>query len=97
MIFNIEKAKKRKLPPFQIEQMKEANRNSEILKSCGIHEFELSAIKDTVKRAGVINWTAAKSKCKKCGGEVFALYAGGYMDAVRQLEKLNKEGREEPK
>lgn len=97
MIFDINRAKKKNVPPCKIEMMEKANRNSEVLKTCDLHEFELKDIKKAIKSAGPAAWTNAKCKCKKCGGEVFALYAGGYMDAVRQLEKLNKEGREEPK
>lgn len=87
MVFDIKKAIKKGLPPFQIEQMKKANRISEILSSCDVHDFDLKDIKTAILGAKVTNWTAAKCKCKKCGGEVFALYAGGYMDAVKRMKE----------
>lgn len=71
-------------------QAEKAKANSKILKSCPLHEFEIKEIKDSVRKSTAIDWTRAKCKCQKCGGEVFTLYAGGYMDAVKQLKKLGE-------
>lgn len=74
--------------------MKEALQNASLLHSCDVHDFNIADIRRAVMRSSPLNWTRAKCKCRKCGGEIFALYAGGYMDALKAIEKQRSKDNE---
>ena len=80
-------------------------RNIARLNSCALHEFQW---RDDVKRAverkrrmeeetGVSLGVRVPiwCRCKNCGGKVSLQYAGGYMDAVKQMKKQSQQADEE--
>lgn len=78
------------MPPFVLRELEEANEKMETSRKCSVHEFDMDEIKAAVKRSTVFDWQKAKVACKKCGVEFFALYAGGYIDAL--AAKRNEKG-----
>ena len=81
-MFDIGKARRNGVPPFVLREMEEANKKMAASRKCSIHEFDMDEIKVAVRQSTVFDWQKAKVKCHRCGVEFFALYAGGYIDAL---------------
>ena len=85
-MFNTEKAKRNGAPPFMVKAMERANEKIEASRKCPAHEFDENEIRAAVRRSTVFDWQKAKVACKKCGIEFYALYAGGYRDALEAMK-----------
>lgn len=85
------KAWEKSLPPELRRKIREAKRDVKKLRACGVHEFSMDEVKKVALDAFPLSWTKAKVRCHKCGVSFFALYAGGYLDALRDSKKKGSE------
>lgn len=69
------------------ERMEALKRDVKKLRSCEVHEFSMSEMREAVLKNYPLSWQKAKVRCRKCGVSFFALYAGGYMDALRDMKR----------